>query len=259
MKTLGYSLFALLLVLTALPAPGHAAGVSMESFSTISAFQGSPLYAYITGGSGAIARKSQGVRGVRQGPSDVSAASAGAANNTVVTSEILSAVGDVPDVFSLNSNSSFYDKKFVSLGTNSSSSNPPFITIDVTPASTLSGGGYNGYDLVVFDLGKNLATGTGNSNTEATTFEVELMSEGVFYSVGSITATTGNFINAILLDVTDIPGIPAYINAVRLTDVTGGGVSASGSLDVDGALTLNIYTPTPVAPVTWGTLKALYK
>jgi hypothetical protein len=241
------------------PAPAAASGATIQSYSTMSAFQSSPLYAHITGGVGALDRKARGARAVRQGPNDVPAASAGALNNTVVSAEIDNAVRDVPNVFSLNSTSTFYDKKFVSLGTNTSATNPPFITIDLTPVATAQDGGFEGYDIVVFDLGKNLATGTGNSNTEATTFQVELVSDGVFYEVGSITATTGNFVNAILLDVTGIPGIPPQIDAIRITDVTGSGTAASGGLDVDGALTLNVYAPTPAARESWGAVKRMYK
>jgi hypothetical protein len=252
-------LAALLLAALLSPAPSGAAGITIQSFSSMSAFQSSPLYAHITGGVGTLERKARGVRAVRQGPSDVPAASAGAANNTTVSAEVANAAKDVPDVFSLNSSSSSYDKKFVSLGTNSNGSLPPYITLDLTPVATEQDGGFQGYDIVVFDLGKNLASGTGNSNTEATSFQVELVSEGVFYEVGSITATTGNFINAILLDVTGLPGVPAEIDAVRITDVSGGGVSASGGLDVDGALTLNVYTPVPALASTWGAVKAAYR
>lgn len=247
-----------ILAVVCLTPSGYAAGVTIETFSNMAAFQSSPLYAHINGGGGAIERKVRGVRAVRQGPNDVPTASAGALNNTVVTTEVETAVKDVPDVLSLNSNSSFYDKKFVSLGTNTASPNP-FIIIDMTPVSTAPAAGYNGNDIVVFDLGKSLAAGTGNSNTEATTFQVELVSAGVFYEVGSVTATQSNFINAVLIDITGIPDIPAYIDAIRITDVTGGGVSASGGLDVDGVLTLNVYTPTSVAPVSWGGLKTLYR
>jgi hypothetical protein len=247
------------LVMVLRPAPAAAAGVTIQSFSTMSAFQSSALYAHITGGSGALERKARGARAVRQGPSDVPSSSAGALSNTVVSSEIVNAVSNVPDVFSLSSTSSFYDKKFVSLGTDASTTNPPYITLDLTPVATAPDGGFQGYDIVVFDLGKSLASGTGNSNTEATTFQVELVSEGVFYEAGSVTATTGNFINAILLDVTGIPGIPLQIDAVRITDVSGGGVPASGGLDVDGALTLNVYSPTPALQDTWGAVKRLYK
>lgn len=258
-----FTLFASTIILVILAAvclttTGTAASVTIQSFSSMSAFQSSPLYIY-TGGSGALERKARGARAVRQGTSDVPAASAGMLNNTVVSEEINIAVRDVPDVFSLSSVSSAYDKKFVSLGTNSGTANPPYITIDLTPVATGQDGGFEGYDIVVFDLGKNLATGTGNSNTEATTFQVELVSEGAFYEVGSITVTTGNFINAILLDVTGIPGVPLQIDAIRITDVSGGGTNASGGLDVDGALTLNVYSPVPVVPLTWGNIKTLYK
>jgi hypothetical protein len=253
-------IFVLLVLVFALqPAPAGAAGVTVQNFSTMSAFQGSALYAHITGGSGALERKARGVRAVRQGPNDVPAASAGTLNNTTVSAEIVNAAKDVPDVFSLSSTSSFYDKKFVSLGTDASTANPPFITIDLTPVATAQEGGFQGYDIVVFDLGKNLASGTGNNNTEATTFQVELVSDGTFYAVGSITSTMGNFINAILLDVTGIPGLPLQIDAIRITDVSGGGVSASGGLDVDGALTLNVYAPTPASRESWGAVKRLYK
>jgi hypothetical protein len=251
-------LLAAVLLVGNVPAPARAAGVTIENFSNMGNFQSSALYAFINGGAGGTsARKANRVRGVRQGASDVPTSSAGAANNTTVTSEIMSAASDVPDVFSLNGTSSYYDKRFVSLGT-STATPAPFIDIELTPVSTLAGGGYNGYDIVVFDLGKSLVTASGNNNTEATTFQVELVSAGVFYSVGSITSTMGNFINAILLDVTGIPGIPDVIDAVRITDVTGGGTSASGGLDVDGALTLNVGTVVPTIPVSWGSVKALY-
>jgi hypothetical protein len=260
MRPLHLGILTLLAVTAALQsAPAAAAGVTIQSFSTMSAFQSSPLYVHIAGGSGALQRKARGARAVRQGPSDVPAASAGAINNTVVSAEIDNAVRDVPDVFSLNATSTFYDKKFVSLGTNASAADAPYITLDLTPVATAQDGGFQGYDIVVFDLGKSLASGTGNTNTEATTFQVELVSEGVFYEVGSITATTGNFINAILLDVTGIPGIPSQIDAIRITDVSGAGVPASGGLDVDGALTLNVYAPTPTLQESWGALKSLYK
>lgn len=249
---------ALLLAALLPPAPARAAGVAIQSFSTMSAFQGSALYAHITGGAGVLERKARGVRAVRQGPNDVPAASAGAASNTTVSIEVANAAKDVPDVFSLDASAAHYDKRFVSLGTNTDAGNPPYVTLDLTPVATAQDGGFNGYDIVVFDLGKSLASGTGNSNTEATSFQVELVSEGVFYQVGSITATTGNFINAILLDVTGLPGVPAEIDAIRITDVSGGGVSASGGLDVDGALTLNVYTVVPALASTWGAVKAAY-
>lgn len=257
MRTLRY-LFPAALMLAGVPPESRAAGVTIENFSSMSAFQSSAFYSYVTGGAGLTGRRATGVRGVRQGPNDVPATSAGAAGNTVVTTEVLTAANDVPDVFSLSSTASYYDKRFVSVGTTASGS-APFITLDVTPVATGASGGYNGYDIAVFDLGKNLATGTGNQNTEGTIFDVELVSEGVFYSVGTITATTGNFMNVILLDVTGIAGIPAYIDAIRITDVTGSGTSASGGLDVDGALTLNVYSATPALPTSWGRLKALYR
>ncbi|MBI5835757.1 MAG: hypothetical protein HZB25_00805 [Candidatus Eisenbacteria bacterium] len=251
--------FAVLTILAAgLAEIGNAAGIGVETYSSMAAFQSSPLYTHITGGGGASARKVRGVRAVRQGPADVPPASAGGAGNAVVTTEIEAAAKDVPDVLSLNSTASFYNKKFVSLGTNTVSPNP-FITLDLEPVSTLPGAGYSGYDIVIFDLGKNLASGTGNNNTEATTFEVELVSSGVFYPVGTITATMGNFINAILLDITGIPGIPVFIDAIRITDVTGAGPSTSGGIDVDGVLTLNVYVPTPVVPTSWGQLKTAYR
>lgn len=53
------------------PAPAAAAGASVLESSTVSAFQGSPLCACLTGGSGAPARKARGVNAVRQGPSAV--------------------------------------------------------------------------------------------------------------------------------------------------------------------------------------------
>jgi hypothetical protein len=259
MRNLRYCIRVGVMSAALLPVDAGAAGIAIENHSTMASFQSSPFYAYVTGGVGLSGRKAHGVRGVRQGPNDVPASSAGAAGNSVVTPEVISAARDVPDVFSLSSTASDYNKKFVSLGTQSGSVNPPFITLDVTPVSTSAGGGYGGYDLAVIDLGKNLADNTGNQNTEATTFEVELVSEGVFYPVGTINATLGNFLNVILLDISGIPGIPGYIDAIRVTDVTGAGNSSSGGLDVDGAITLNVYNATPVAAGSWGRIKALYR
>jgi len=259
MRPTCYCILLLLAAVAALPMEGSAAGVTSESYSTMSAFQASPFYTFVYGGVGLQGRKAHGVRGVRQGPSDVPAASAGTLNNTTVTPEILAAASDVPDVFSLSATASYYDKKFVSLGTSTNGATTPFITLDLTPVTTSSLGGYNGYDIAVFDLGKNLATGTGNANTEGTIFDVGLVSEGVFYPVGTITATTGNFINVILLDVTGIPGGPTYVDAIKITDVTGTSPSASGGLDVDGALTLNPYNATPARPGSWGAIKRLYR
>jgi hypothetical protein len=259
MRILATTLLVLAVLVTLAPAPARAAAVTIENFSTMSQFQSSALYAYITGSAGGVsARKANNVRGVRQGQSDVPTSSAGAASNTVVTSEILAAASAVPDVFSLNATATYYDKKFVSLGT-STATPAPYIDIELTPVSTLSGSGYNGYDIVVFDLGKSLVSGSGNNNTEATTFQVELLSQGTFYSVGSITSTMGNFINAILLDVSGIIGMPDVIDAVRITDVTGGGTAASGGIDVDGALTLNVATVVATEPVSWGAIKSLYQ
>ena len=59
-----------------------AAGISVQSFADMASFQSSALYAHITGAPGGPGNaRTLGVRGVRQGPSDVPAASAGAVNN----------------------------------------------------------------------------------------------------------------------------------------------------------------------------------
>jgi hypothetical protein len=59
MKPLGYSILTLLLLVTVLPAPVLAAGVTVENFSTMTAFQSSPLYSYLSGGTGLAVRKTR--------------------------------------------------------------------------------------------------------------------------------------------------------------------------------------------------------
>ena len=247
-------------LLTALPAfDALAAGVSVQSFGSMTEFQASPLYAYVTGApGGAAVHKARGVNAVRQGSLDVPAASAGAAGNSVITSEVSTAVSDVPDCLSLSSASSFYNKKFLSIGTEASGSSPN-LALQIEPASTASAGGFNGYDILILDLGKNLASGTGNGNSEATTFEVELVSLGQRFTVGSINNSGGNYVNAILLDLTGLPGAPAALDAVRLLDTVGNGNSANGALDVDGVITLNPASLTPTRGTTWGRLKSAYR
>ncbi|HKQ59581.1 MAG TPA: hypothetical protein VJY35_17100 [Candidatus Eisenbacteria bacterium] len=236
-----------------------AAGVSVQSFGSMAEFQASPLYAYVTGAPGGAAQhKARGVNALRQGTLEVPAASAGSAGNSVITSEVATAVGDVPDCLSLSGASSFYNKKFLSIG-NEASGNSPNLTLEIEAASSGSAGGFNGYDILILDLGKNLANGTGNGNTEATVFEVELVSQGQRFSVGSITNSGGNYVNAILLDITGIPGIPAALDAVRLTDTVGNGNPAGGALDVDGVITLNPASLTPTRGTTWGRLKSTYR
>jgi hypothetical protein len=135
MRALGYGILVLLLLLAVLPAPVPAAGVATESLSTMSAFRSSALPAYLTGGGNLAARKTDGVRAVRQRPSDVPAASAGTANTTASTPESLAAVQEVPEVFSLNSGASLSHKKFVSLGT-SPSGDAHFIAPDILSCVT---------------------------------------------------------------------------------------------------------------------------
>jgi hypothetical protein len=189
---------------------------------------------------------------------EVPAASAGAAGNSVITSEVVTAVGDVPECLSLSGASSYYTKKFLSIG-NEASGSFPNLTLQIEPASSASAGGFNGYDILILDLGKNLASGTGNGNSEGTVFEVELVSQGQRFPVGSITNSGGNYVNAILLDLTGIPGIPAALDAIRLTDTVGNGNSAGGALDVDGVITLNPAGVTPTRGSTWGRLKSSYR
>jgi len=259
MRQAAHALTIILSATLLLPAGSQAASISLQSFNSMAEFQASTLYAFVTGtGGGLSGRKAHGVSSLRQGSSAVPSTSAGAPGNEAVTSEILSAATDVPDVFSLSSTPAQYDKKFVSLGSAASGA-PPFITVEIPPASTGPAGGLNGYDIVVFDLGKNLATGTGNQNTEATIFQVELLGDGAVYQVGTISATGGNFINAILLDISGIPGIPSTVDAVRVVDVTGTTNPTSGGLDLDGALTLNPDSSTPTRAASWGAVKTRYR
>jgi hypothetical protein len=247
-------------VLAILPAhDALAAGVTVQSFNSMAEFQASPLYTFINGAPGGAAQtKARGVRALKQGSADVPTASAGTLNNSAVTSEVLAAATDIPDCLSGNTTSSFYNKKFISLGTETGGA-APYLTLDIVPAFTTASGGFNGYDIVILDLGKNLASGTGNGNGEGTTFAVELVSQGQFFTIGSITNSGGNFVNAILLDLTGIPGVPATIDAVRLVDTTGSGVSANGTIDVDGVLTLNPAATTATRGTTWGQLKSAYR
>jgi len=253
-------LSVLAIVMTLLSALNvFAAGVTVQSFNSMAEFQASPLYTFVNGApGGAVQAKARGVRELKQGSADVPSASAGALNNSAVTGEVVTAATDVPECLSGNTTSSFYNKKFLSLGTETGG-NAPHLTLDLKPVSTGATGGFNGYDLVIFDLGKNLASGTGNGNGEGTTFAVELVSQGQTFTVGSITNSGGNFVNAILIDLTGIPGIPATIDAVRILDTTGSGVSANGTIDVDGVLTLNPAGITATQGSSWGHLKSAYR
>jgi hypothetical protein len=248
-------------IMLSLPLAADAAGVAARNYSTMEEFQASSLYQYITSMPGGPALNSvTGLYTVQQGSEDIPVNSAGFQGNSVVSTEVLLAVSGVPDVFSGSSNSLDYEKKFVSTGSGDVAGASPHLLLSLPPVSTLPEGGYQGYDIAIIDLGKNLSDGSGKQNSEATTFLVELTAEGVVYGVGQIRGTGGNFINIILLDVSGIPGMPDEVDGVRLVDVDDGSSSAREALDVDGVVRLNSDQPTQVQDsASWGRVKSLYR
>jgi len=241
--------------------PCAAAGVLVQSFASQAAFQASPFFAFVNdtlqGGPGPNC--AQLVVSCRQGDLIVPASSAGAAGNTVVTPEVEAAACGLPTVFGGSSDPAAYDKAFVSLGNQSSSSASAELVLSLPAVATDSTGGYLGYDIAIIDLGQDLAAGSGVRSQERTDFAVELVSDGLQFLAGSMTNSGGNYINVILIDLTGTPGILESIDRLYITDASGVKRPQMGSLDIDGAINLNPAIPVPTRTATWGSLKASYR
>jgi len=196
---------------------------------------------------------------VSQGDASVPGFSAGAASNTTVTAEVLSAAAGVPTVFSLSTDTTSYHKQYVSLGNDTVGAGAPDLDLELPPVDTTSASGYLGMDIAILDLGSNLAPDSGPKNSERTTFLVGWSADPIQYTVGTLTNTGGNYINVIYLDVTGLPGGPPQIDRVYLVDASGTNPPQRGSIDVDGALRLTGAPPVATQVATWGAVKATYR
>jgi len=254
------SLFLAACVLTLSADPARAAGVTVQSFASMAAFEASPFYVYVTQTltGGAPAHCATSVEAVTQGDQAVPTSSAGAASNTSVTAEILSAAGDTPTVFGGASDSMFYLKQYVSLGNETSGGPVPTLEMDMPPTSAAGAGGFQGYEIAIVDIGSNLVPGTGSRNSERTYFRVASSAGGSIVQVGQITNTGGDFINVILLDLDGLTGLGGNVDRLYVVDASGHNPPQKGAIDVDGALPLaDPAVPTQVS--TWGALKATYR
>lgn len=240
--------------------PARAAGVTVQSFASMAAFQASPFYIYVTQTltGGAPAHCATSVEAVAQGDQAVPGSSAGAVSNNLVTEEILGAADDVPTVFSGVPDSLFYLKQYVSLGNETSGGPVPTLEMDIPPTAAAGAGGFQGYEIAIVDIGSDLVPGTGSRTSERTYFRVESSAGGGIVQVGQITNTVGDFVNVILLDLDGLTGLGGNVDHLYVVDASGHNPPQKGSIDVDGALSLaDPAVPTQVS--TWGKLKASYR
>jgi len=251
-------LAACILALSANPA--RAAGVTVQSFASMAAFQASPFYVYVTQTltGGAPAHCATSVDAVAQGDQAVPTSSAGNASNTSVTPEILGAAGDVPTVFGGATDSMFYLKQYVSLGNETIGGPVPMVEMDIPPTAAAGAGGFLGYEIAIVDIGSNLVPGTGSRNSERTYFQVASSAGGNIVQVGQITNTGGDYINVILLDLDGLTGLGGNVDRLYIIDASGHNPPQKGAIDIDGALTL-ADPPVPTQVATWGKLKATYR
>ena len=238
----------------------QAAGVVVQSYSTMAAFQASPFYDFVMnqlpGGPGA---NSPGlISTVEQGDAAIAWSSAGGPLNSTVTHEVESAADGVPTVFAGSTDTTSYHKQFVALGNETLGGATPTMQVCLPTISLPAVGGFQGYEVAVVDLGDNLAPGTGSRNSERTSFRIESSSGGGSFFVAQITNTGSNYINVVLLDLDGIPGAPASIDRLDIVDASGHNPPVKGSLDVDGVLRLTDDS-TPTLSSTWGHLKSVYR
>jgi hypothetical protein len=242
-------------------APAHAAGVTVQSFSTMASFRASPFFSYVTTSlsGGASVHCAMSVTRVQQGDAAVPASSAGGPHNASVTPEITSALCGVPTVFSGATDSLTYAKQYVSIGNETGSGATPEIEVAIPPVSPAGSGAFQGYEIAVIDVGQNLVPGTGSRNSERTYFSVRSSSGGATVQVGQITNTGGDYINVILLDIDGLSGLGGAVDRVLVVDASGKNPPQKGSIDVDGVMSLAGDAPVPTLASTWGSLKALYR
>jgi hypothetical protein len=238
----------------------QAAGVLVQSFADMAAFQASPFYDFVVnqlpGGLGSNCPSL--VTDVAQGDAAVPWSSAGAPLNVTVTPEVESALDGSPTVFAGSVDTTVYQKQFVSIGNETAGGGTPKTQIAIPPVVLPAVGGFQGYDLAVIDLGTDLVPASGSKNSERTTFRVENSGGGGAFLVAQITNTGGNYINVILLDLDGIPGSPSLVDRLDIVDASGHNPPQKGSLDIDGVLRLtdNIV---PVLSATWGRMKSVYR
>lgn len=240
--------------------PAHAAGVLVQSFADMAAFQASPFYNYVvnqlSGGLGSNCPAL--VTNVAQGDAAVPWSSAGAPLNVTVTSEVESALDGSPTVFSGSTDTTSYEKQFVSIGNETQGGGTPQTQIAIPPISLPSASGFLGtYEVAVIDLGDALVPASGSKNSERSTFRVENSTFPLSYLVGQITNSGGSYINVILLDLDGLPGGPTLVDRLDIVDASGHNPPQKGSLDIDGVvrLTDNLV---PTLSATWGRMKSAY-
>lgn len=250
----------LVLALTLITAPAHAAAVTVQSFAGMAAFQASPFYAYVTTtlSGGAAAHCAMAVDSVQQGDAAVPASSAGTPSNSTVTSEVETAASGVPTVFAGATDSSSYSKQYVSIGNDTSGGATPTLEVAIPPVVAVGAGGFQGYEIAVLDLGQNLVPSTGAKSSERTYFYVQSSAGGAPVLVGQITNTGGDYINVVLLDIDGLTGLGGNVDRLLIVDASGHNPPQKGSIDVDGVLSL-ADLPVPALPWTWGNVKAHYR
>jgi hypothetical protein len=246
------------LLLSAVPSAAQL--VSVEVFASQAEFQASALYAHVQSLPGGFpAHTPFACNLIQQGSSMVPPSSAGSLNNTIVSAEIDVALLGAPTVFSGASDFLSYLKQYVSLGNEAGAGPTAEVHVALPVVPTGGTGGYNGYDIAIFDIGQNLLPETGRKNSERADYYVELVSDGTPHYVGQLTNTGGDFINVILLDLNGIVGIPAFIDEVHVVDAPGTANPRLESVDIDGIVRLNYDPATQVEFSTWGRIKAIHR
>lgn len=240
--------------------PAHAAGVLVQSFADMAAFQASPFYNYVLnqlpGGLGSNCPWL--VTNVVQGDAAVPWSSAGAPLNLTVTPEVETALDGAPTVFSGSTDTADYHKQFVSIGNETLGGGTPQTQLAIPTINLPSAGGFLGYELAVIDLGDVLVPASGNKSSERTTFRVENSDFPLSYVVAQITNTGGSYINVILLDLDDLPSGPSAIDRLDIVDASGHNPPQKGSLDIDGVVRLTDNS-VPTLSTTWGRMKSGYR
>ena len=168
------SLLAAALATALAVSPVHAAGVLIQSFADMAAFQASPFYDYVVnqlpGGLGGNCPWLVTV--VVQGDAAVPWSSAGSPGNSTVTPEVETALDGPPTC------SRAPPTRPPTTGNSCQSATTPRVGArrrrrSPSPPSTCSAGGFLGYELALIDLGDVLVPASGSKNSERTTFRVE--------------------------------------------------------------------------------------
>ena len=254
------SLLAAALATALAASPVHAAGVLIQSFADMAAFQASPFYDYVVnqlpGGLGGNCPWLVTV--VVQGDAAVPWSSAGSPGNSTVTPEVETALDGPPTVFAGSADTAAYHRQFVSIGNDTQGGGTPQTQIAIPTINLPSAGGFLGYELALIDLGDVLVPASGSKNSERTTFRVEHSSAPLSYLVAQITNSGGNYINVILLDLDGLPSAPSTVDRLDIVDASGHNPPQKGSLDIDGVVRLT-DNAVPTLSATWGRMKSAYR